>query len=327
MKKIELTCFDQQSQSVEFVLKKFKVPYHAQLVISGERKLIKFNTIVPDDLNRDIIEQLKKLLDTKNQNIYLINNSLESTTSSYLTQLDEKLKPKKEGKTTEEFQAIVEPSVAFRKDLLYMIVIASGVALVGLFTDNGALVIGGMLLAPLLGPITAFSFNIAVAQPQKILKAALSGFSLIVAAGATGAVVTFILSSMGEVPLTEEILLRTETSPIFVAMAIALGIAGGIALSSNVPGLLVGVAVAAALVPPAVVTGIGLSLVDWEIFSKAFILTLVNVIGLVLGTMIVFFAKKVDPIHFYEKEAAKKYLMLSIGSFVGLSILLGIISI
>ena len=48
-----------------------------------------------------------------------------------------------------------------------MVIIASVVAVVGLFTDNAALVIGGMLLAPLIGPMTAFSFNVAVAQPQK----------------------------------------------------------------------------------------------------------------------------------------------------------------
>lgn len=326
MKKIELTCYDQQSPTIDFVLKKFKLPYNTQLIISEGKKLIKYTTIVPDDINRDVTDELKKLIDTRNKSIYLINYELESTTSRYLEQLDEQLKPKKEGKSTQEFQEIIEPTVEFRRDLLYMIVIASGVALVGLFTDNGALVIGAMLLAPLLGPITAFSFNVAVAQPEKIVKAALNGFLLIVAAGVTGAVVTIILLAVGDVPITDEILLRTEISPIFVALAIALGIAGGIALSSDVPGLLVGVAVAAALVPPAVVTGIGVGIGDWEIFSKALILTFVNVIGLVLGTMIVFYAKKIDPIHYYEKKKAKNYLALSIGTFIGLSIILGIIS-
>jgi hypothetical protein len=43
-------------------------------------------------------------------------------------------------------------------------------------------------------------------------------------------------------------------SPIFVALAIALGLAGGIAMTTSVPGLLVGVAIAAALVPPDVVS-------------------------------------------------------------------------
>lgn len=327
MKKVELTCYDQQAESIEYIFKKFKIPYNTQLVIAEEVKLLKFSTIVPDDINRDVIEELRKVLDTKNKNIYLISDGLDSTVSSYLEKLDEELKPKKEGKTTEEFQAIIEPSVELRKDLLAMIVIASVVALVGLFTDNGALVIGAMLLAPLLGPLTAFSFNVAVAQPEKIAKAAVSGFILIVATIATGAIATSILLPFSDLPITDEILLRTEISPIFVALAISLGIAGGIAMSSEIPGLLVGVAVAAALVPPAVVTGIGIAFIDWEIFVNALILTSANIIGLILGVMIVFYAKRIDPIHYHKKEKAKKYLTVSIGIFVGLSVLLGIISV
>lgn len=327
MKKIEFTIYDQQIQSIEYVLKKYKVPYNVQLIMAEEAKLVKFTTIVPNDIARDITDELRKMLDTQQKEIYLIIDSLDSTISTYLEKLDEEIKPKKEGKTTEEFHAIVEPSVELRKDLLALIVIASGAALVGLFTNNGALVIGAMLLAPLLGPITAFSFNAAVAQPKKMAKAALSGFLLIVASVATGAIVTLVLLPVMELPITNEILLRTEISPLFVALAIALGIAGGIAMSSSIPGLLVGVAIAAALVPPAVVTGIGIGFQDWHIFANAIILTAANVIGLVLGTMIVFFAKRITPTKYHEKEKARRYLTFTIAIFVGLSVLLGIISV
>lgn len=327
MRRIELTTYDQQSESIDYILKKYRVPYTFEVVIAEEEKLIKFVTVVPNDVSRDILDELSGILDTRQKEIYLVSYSLESTVSTYLEKLDEELKPKKEGKTTEEFHALTEPSVEFRKDLLALIVIASGAALVGLFTDNGALIIGAMLLAPLLGPITAFSFNVAVGRPKKIGQAAISGFILLVASFATGAVVTIILQSIFELPITDEILLRAEISPLFIALAIALGIAGGIAMSSNVPGLLVGVAIAAALVPPTVVTGIGVGIQDWDIFSKAFLLTAANVIGLVLGTIIVFLVKGISPKQFYEKEQAKKYLSITIGIFAALSILLGIISL
>lgn len=327
MRRIELTTYEQQSQSIEYILKKYKVPYTFEVVIAEEVKLIKFVAVVPNDISRDILDELGEILDTRQKEIYLVSYTLDSTVSTYLEKLDEEIKPKKEGKTTEEFHAITEPSVEFRKDLLALIVIASGAALVGLFTDNGALIIGAMLLAPLLGPITAFSFNVAVGRPKKIGQAAMSGFILLVASFATGAIVTIIFQSFFDLQLTDEILLRTEVSPLFIALAIALGIAGGIAISSNIPGLLVGIAIAAALVPPTVVTGIGAGIQDWEIFSKAFLLTAANVIGLVLGTIIVFFVKGISPRQFYEKEQAKRYLSITIGIFVVLSVLLGIISI
>lgn len=48
-----------------------------------------------------------------------------------------------------------------------MIIIASMAAMVGLFMNNPAVVIGAMLISPLLGQIIAFSFNAAIGHPKK----------------------------------------------------------------------------------------------------------------------------------------------------------------
>lgn len=139
-----------------------------------------------------------------------------------------------------------------------------------------------------------------------------------VPAFSTGIAIQFI-----DLPLTNEILSRTEVSPVFLAVAIALGLAGGIAMSTNIPGILVGVAIAAALVPPAAVSGIGIALWDFDIFSSALTLTAANIIGLVLGMMVVFFIGGVTPRKFYEKEKAQQHMIVTITIFIGLSILLG----
>lgn len=100
-----------------------------------------------------------------------------------------------------------------------------------------------MLIAPLLKPITAFSFNIAVFRPPKIIK---SGFSILILLGSIvgiSALLTVIAMQISDVAITEEIQVRTVTSPAFLILAIALGIAGALAMSSNVPGTLVGVTI------------------------------------------------------------------------------------
>ena len=84
----------------------------------------------------------------------------------------------------------------------------------------------------------------------------ISGLILLVAVIGTGALLTTIALQFTDLPITNEILSRTEISPVFLAVAIALGLAGGIAMSTNIPGILVGVAIAAALVPPGTVAGI-----------------------------------------------------------------------
>jgi len=331
LRKIEVICYEQQSESLEFTFKKYKVPYHVELTMVDNEKLLRYIGICPDLISDALTNELNKLIDTRTKELYVINTAIEATLSDYLSNYSKELETKqiktKKKKLIEEYELLIDPNVKFNKNLLFMIVIAAGVATVGLFANNASLVIGAMLISPLLGPISAFSFNTAVGKTNKMFKAFISGASLLVAVIGTGALLTFIAIQFTDLPLTDEILSRTEMSPVFLAVAIALGLAGGIAMSTNIPGILVGVAIAAALVPPASVAGIGLALLNFDIFSSALILTAANIIGLVLGMMIIFFIVGVTPRKFYEKERAQKHMIITISIFIGLSILLGFLSL
>ncbi len=327
MRKIEVICYDQQSQSIEFTFKKYKIPFHSELTMSEDERLLRYTGICPDSLANGLTNELNKIIDTRTKDLYVTSFAIEATLSDYLTNYTKELETKqvnvKKKKLIEEYESLIDPSVKFNKNLLFMIVIAAGVAVVGLFANNASLVIGAMLISPLLGPISAFSFNTAVGQTNKMIKSLISGLLLLIAVIATGALLTTIAIQFTDLPLTNEIISRTEISPVFLAVAIALGFAGGIAMSTNIPGILVGVAIAAALVPPATVAGIGVALWDFDIFSNALTLTAANIIGLVLGMMIIFFISGVSPRKFYEKEKAQQHMIITIIVFIGLSILLG----
>ena len=150
----------------------------------------------------------------------ITSQTLDAAFSDYLLDLEQKENTSKTGRLAEEFHTLAEPSVEFNKDLFAMVIIASVVAVVGLFTNNAALVIGGMLLAPLIGPITAFSFNVAIAKPKKMMKASVNGFVLLLATFSTAFLITIISSQFIELSVTNEILLRTENSFVFLALAI-----------------------------------------------------------------------------------------------------------
>ncbi len=327
MRKIEVICYDQQSQSIEFTFKKYKIPFHSELTMSENEKLIRYTGICPDALANALTNELNKIIDTRTKDLYVTSFAIEATLSDYLTnyikELESKVVKVKKKKLIEEYDSIIDPNVKFNKNLLFMIVIAAGVAVVGLFANNASLVIGAMLISPLLGPISAFSFNTAVGKTDKMFKSLISGLILLVSVIGTGALLTTIALQFSDLSITNEILSRTEMSPVFLGVAIALGFAGGIAMSTNIPGILVGVAIAAALVPPATVAGIGIALLDFNIFSSALTLTGANIIGLVLGMMIIFFIGGVSPRKFYEKEKAQNHMIVTIIVFIGLSILLG----
>jgi len=327
LRKIEVICYEQQSQSIEYVFKKYKIPFHVELTMAENEKLLRYTGICPDSLANALTNELNKIIDTRSKDLYVTSLAIEATLSDYLSKYTKELETKqvkvKKKKLIEEYESLIDPNVKFNKNLLFMIVIAAGVAVAGLFANNASLVIGAMLISPLLGPISAFSFNTALGKTDKMIKALISGLILLIAVIGTGALLTTIAIQFTDLPLTSEIISRTEMSPVFLAVAIALGLAGGIAMSTNIPGILVGVAIAAALVPPATVSGIGIALWDWGIFSSALTLTAANIIGLVLGMMIVFFIGGVTPRKFYEKEKAQQHMIITITIFIGLSILLG----
>ncbi|HXW01880.1 MAG TPA: TIGR00341 family protein [Candidatus Nitrosotenuis sp.] len=329
MKRIELTSFPDKQEYIENFLDKQQVPFQRfEGKTSEDRLLYRYIIIAPDDLANSIVQTFSKIIDTKERELYITNENIEATVSDYLHQLKETITPKKKiPQLIEELIPLTEPFVRFRRDLAIMIIISCAVALVGLFSNSPAIVIGAMLISPLLGPITAFAFNAAVGRPWKMLQSAFSGFVLIATVVLASAVLTFLTGLIFDLPITNEIEIRTKNSPVDVMIGILLGIAGGIAMVSTIPGILVGVAIAAALVPPATVTGIGIAFFDYEIFTGGLLLTSSNIIGLILGCMIVFFLKGVTPRKYYERSSAKKYLLISIIFFAFLGLLLGVFSI
>ncbi|MBP1929237.1 putative hydrophobic protein (TIGR00341 family) [Methanolinea mesophila] len=193
-------------------------------------------------------------------------------------------------------------------NLLILAAIAAIVALIGLFLNNIGIIIGSMLLSPLLGPIYAFALNTAVGRGRVVL---LSFRTLLVLVGGIivfSLVATWILSLFIPLPLTPEILSRMVSNPIYVVMAVILGFATIVALSQGIPEGIAGVAVAAALLPPAVVTGIAPVIYSQGTLG-ALILTLQNVFGLMAGSVAGVIALQIGPRSYGEKRNARTIII------------------
>jgi uncharacterized hydrophobic protein (TIGR00341 family) len=193
-----------------------------------------------------------------------------------------------------------------------MIAIASVIALVGLWLNNVAIVIGAMLLSPLLGPINAASVNANLGRIKELLRAEGVILGSIGISIGIAYISTLVATQFAIFGLTEQISLRSDVSLVDLLVAILLGVAGGIALIVALPEILVGVAVAVALLPPSVVTGMGLALARPDIFSGALVLTIVNLVGLQAGAVLVLRIKGISPRRYYQKEKARKYGLYSL---------------
>ena len=208
-----------------------------------------------------------------------------------------------------------------------MVLIATVVALVGLISNSVAVIIGAMLISPLMGPISSISLNSVLGRRREIKQSLIFGAKLVSSSILLAAAITLALSMVIPIEITPEIQSRTEERPITIIVAILLGIAGGLALITAIPEIIVGVAIAVALIPPAAVTGIGIGLGSFDVAVSAFLILVSSIIGLVIGFLIIFLVKRVAPRRRFEQKISRRIVRIDIVILIGLAVMLGAIEV
>ncbi len=207
--------------------------------------------------------------------------------SPFIDRLLERFEQKEKKLEKAPIEKIVAATKAYTQvdsEKFILAAIAGIVALTGLFLNNVGIIIGAMLLSPLLGPIYALAVYIAIGDVKTTLRCVGIIGLIIALLVILAATLSFILSLVTSLPLTTEILARMDANAVYLLMAVLLGFATMIALSEGIPEGIAGVAIAAALLPPAVVTGIAIALYPAGVL-KAAVLTLQNIVGLVAGSI------------------------------------------
>lgn len=172
-------------------------------------------------------------------------------------------------------------------DFFFFIILSVLMATLGLISNNAAVVIGSILLAPILFPILSISLSIIMSDGPLIARSLMTFAQASAVAVGTAALATLFFSPFA--PLTEEILLRTEPSLIYAGVAVVAGLAVSYALAQPaLSATLPGIAVSVALIPPLATIGIGIANLDIKVIAGAFTLYLVNVLGIVFASMLIF---------------------------------------
>ncbi|MFT2008822.1 TIGR00341 family protein [Pontibacter sp. 13R65] len=221
--------------------------------------------------------------------------------------------------STEEFKdlfKILRENAKPTSSYLTLMVLATLLATLGLFSDSSPVIIGAMILAPLMAPIISLSMGVLRQERKLIIRSAKTIGLGILLAYLAAVFVTMI------VPLQElnsEISGRIRPNLLDLGVAIVSGIAGAYAHArEEVAKTLAGVAIAVALVPPVAVSGIGLGWTDWHVFTGALLLFLTNLTGIVLAGSISFMALGFSPF-----RLARKGLLISLLVVALVSIPLG----
>ena len=174
-----------------------------------------------------------------------------------------------------------------------MNVAAAFIAGFGLMENSPAVIIGAMLIAMLFGPIVGISMALAEADLRLLARALIAE---VVGAVCVLAVGLLIGVSTRHLVIGSEILNRTAPGLLDLLIALVGGLAGGFTfLSPSLSSVIVGVAIATALVPPLTTCGILLARGLPEAAAGAFLLFLANFSAIAFGAMIVFLAAGYRP--------------------------------
>ncbi len=217
--------------------------------------------------------------------------------------------------TREELYNSISGGAKLDSNFVLLVVLSTLVAGIGLITDNVAVVVGAMVIAPLLGPNIAFAF--AAGLGDRVLM----GRAL--RTGAVGIGLSILLpaafSVLAPVDLgSREIVLRTTVDYDAIALALASGAAAALSLVTGLSTALVGVMVAAALLPPAATAGLMLGDGQLEPALSALTLLAVNVISVILTAEIVFFLKGIKPHRWFERKEAHQSVALTVAIWIAL---------
>jgi len=208
------------------------------------------------------------------------------------------------------YQATRESLITFAQnnsrvngEYLMLVVASAVITSLGLILDNVAVIVGGMVIAPVLGPILAITIGIVLGKPKLIkqgISAELIGIIFAILVGFMWGMI------IPDVELTNSLQIRMYPTLADLFIAIAAGAAAAYSLmKGQLRTGLVGVMVAASLLPVMCTIGIGISFASQEMILGAFLLLGGNYLGLLLANIVVFYIKGLKPQNWYQFKAQK----------------------
>ncbi|MBN1700132.1 MAG: DUF389 domain-containing protein [Spirochaetales bacterium] len=174
-----------------------------------------------------------------------------------------------------------------------LLILSCLIATAGLYLDSPAVIIGAMIVAPLMGPLFGFSAGMLWGSGKVLREAVTTLFKgTVLVVGVTAAMSFFIPG----ISVTGEMLSRIKPSFFDVMVALCCGLIGAYAfVNKRVSSAIPGVAISVALMPPLCTVGIGIGLRNWDMAKGASLLYGINLTGISLAALVVFYLVRLHP--------------------------------
>ncbi|MDH5191503.1 MAG: TIGR00341 family protein [Gammaproteobacteria bacterium] len=258
--------------------------------------------LVSDDKRQKVLDALQKIIAT-NENAHVLVIPVDAVLAREPKHEEEKKKTIPASVTREELYKEIEQNARLDSTYLLLVTLSTIVVSIGLLQDNVAVVIAAMVIAPLLGPNLALAFSTSLGDAELLwrsLKTLLSGLGL---ALGLSVIIGMLWPHAFD---SHEVISRTEVGMESVVLALASGAAAVISITTGLSGVLVGVMVAIALLPPTAVLGLTLGAEHYSQAAGAGLLLAVNIVCLNLAAKLVFLSRGVKPRTWLEQRKARQ---------------------
>jgi len=326
---IQITANPDKSDAIREVLEEHAVEGIHTFTLSDDQIIVR-GILFPEEVE-PIIEELDP---DKNGGIYRIFLTNVEAIVPKIEREEEPEKPVTEeekaskqitvGKfiriSKEELRGDIEESSKFNLNYIIMVVLSSIVAGIGILKESEAVVIGAMVIAPFLGPNVALAFGTTIGDLKMIRRSLrTAAISTVIAIGIS--VLWGLIDSAGVHEIDHDIFAEYRD----IALALTCGLAGVLSMMTGQATSLVGVMVAAALLPPLMRAGLFLGGQLWLPALNSFLIYMVNIICVNIAGIVTFYLSGIRPKFWWEEKDATRHRRRALIIWSGILVLLTVV--
>jgi uncharacterized hydrophobic protein (TIGR00341 family) len=297
MRLLEIIIEDRASIDVDDLLNHDEVIDHWTYKPEHGQTAIK--VLVQDAHARDLLSALEE------KSIHrVVIYPIEGTLPKVETKLETQEEKFKLGKfvaiSKEELYHDVDVPVSFSMNFVLMVVLSSFVAGIGILKNNIAIIIGAMVIAPFLGPNMSMAFGTTLGDLQIIRKSIITGVAATLIALVISMIWGYTATDISTIAYDPDIEYQD------ILLALICGFSGAVSVISGQGSTLVGVMVAAALLPPLMRAGLLLGGGEFGSALNSLLIFGANIICLNIAGIITFYLSGIRPGRWWDKEEAKR---------------------
>lgn len=301
-----------------------------QVRSEGEKRwIVEFP--IPTDAIGYVLDRLDDVgVDTDR---YVVITSLESAINPQVEPLQERFSGDFDPLTSHELRSKVRDLSNDMRSFVVLILLSAIIATAGLLADSPAVIVGAMVIAPIVGPVLTASVG-AVTGDREMLLASLWLQAVGLAVAVVGSIAfSYGLQYSGFVPAgmdvtsIELISLRVSPSLLTIFVGLASGAAAAWGLTTKGPTSLIGVMIAAALIPSAATAGIAVVWNEPRVAVGSLLLLFLTMILINVAAVLVlwYFEYRPESERWYFETDDRRKRAVVLGTVIALVLFVGLV--